>query len=128
MIKRFFGWLFLTKAYMATLSDDEVARRAGMKPRFPSTRAFSYSIENSQRTTEQILERMRARRAAREAQNGSAPFKLLAGLCLLFLGLLAFAISMTVLFKISIGTAFGVMLVNAFGYFFVGAATQVLKS
>lgn len=44
-IERFFGWLFLTKAYMASLSDEQVMLRANLK----GWRQADYGSENLDR-------------------------------------------------------------------------------
>lgn len=53
-MKKFFGWLFLTQNYLATLSDEELAKRAlGSR--------LSYAIEQDKRRyakTQKQLERV----------------------------------------------------------------------
>lgn len=52
-VKRFFGWLFLTDAYLATLTDEQIAVRAMGKrwayEREQSARNFNKAIEAMQR-------------------------------------------------------------------------------
>jgi hypothetical protein len=43
-LKTFFGWLFLTKAYLATLSDEQISVRAGL-----TSGRYGYKMEVTRR-------------------------------------------------------------------------------
>lgn len=55
-IRHFFGWLFATDAYMATLSDDEIGRRALGKKGW---RQFQAQHELNDRRIKASLARLR---------------------------------------------------------------------
>lgn len=126
MIKKFFGWLFLTRAYMATLSDEEIGRRALGREgwRKYSLRKMEYACASSIRNTDALLLRLRAARSARGASSLGALFGILA----LAAGLMILAIVLSTLFKVSIGTAIGCMVANAVAYLFIGLAGAAFKS
>jgi hypothetical protein len=55
-IKKFFGWAFCTEAYMATLSDEQIAIRAlGRK----GYRKASAQLEEEKRKLDALLARLR---------------------------------------------------------------------
>ena len=53
-MKRFVGWLFLTKSYLATLSDEEIELRAGI-----TSNRSGYVFERGDRLFARAMKAMR---------------------------------------------------------------------